>query len=191
MLGQLLVDSLLRPRRAAGRILSLPLSAQSLLEAAVLVSCTGTLVIHLAAQRIPELQQGEFASLTESPLMATFLNVVQIAIMAVAATWVGRRFGGTGEFHGAFALVVWYNLVSILLVAALFGAYLLAAPIALALGIAFCVWLIWAPVSFLAELHGFRNALVVLAGLLLTLLALFFALNVVAMLIAAAFQEVG
>jgi hypothetical protein len=157
----------------------------------VLVSCAGTLVIHLAAQKVPELQQGEFSGLTDSPLLATFLNVVQIGVMAAAATWVGRRFGGTGELSGALALVVWYNLVSLLLVAALFGAYLVAAPLALVLGLAFIYWLVWAPVCFLAELHGFSNALVVLAGLLLTMLALFFAINVVAMLFVSAFQELG
>ena len=191
MLARLLIDSLLRPHIAARRILDLPLSGRTLLEAAVLVSCAGTLVIHVAAQNVPELQQGELAGLTDSPLMATFLNVVQIALMALAATWVGQRFGGAGQFPGAFALVVWYNLVSMLLVAVLFGAYLLAAPLALLLGLAFCFWLVWAPVTFLAELHGFRNALVVLAGLLLTLLALFFAINVAAMLLVAAFQELG
>ena len=140
---------------------------------------------------MPALAGGEFGDLTGSPLLATVLNVVQIAAMAAAAVWVGRRFGGTGELSGAVALVVWYNFVSMILVAALLGAYLLAPSLALVLGLAFCFWLVWAPVSFVAELHGFANALVVLAGLLLTMLALFLAMNVVAMLVASAFRELG
>jgi Yip1-like protein len=191
MWGQLVIDSLLRPRAAARRILGMPLSALSLVEAAVLVSCGGTLVIYLAAHEVPALAGGEFGDLTGSPFLATVLNVVQIVAIAAAAVWVGRRFGGTGELSGAVALVVWYNFVSMILVAALLGAYLLAPLLALVLGLAFCFWLVWAPVSFVAELHGFANALVVLAGLLLTMLALFLAMNVVAMLVASAFREFG
>ncbi|HRO10153.1 YIP1 family protein [Amaricoccus sp.] len=190
MWGQLLIDSLIRPRAAGRRILGLQLSGQSLVEAAVLVSCVGTLVIHFAAEKVPELQ-GEFAGLTGSPLLATFLNVVQLGLMALAATWVGRRFGGTGELPGALALVIWYNFVAMLLVALLFGAYLIAPVIALPLGIAFIGWLVWAPVCFIAELHGFANPLVVLAGLVLTMLVLFFAVNFVAMLLIAAFGGIG
>ena len=191
MWGRLVIDSLVRPRTAARQVLAVPLPPASLVEGAVLVSCAGTLVIYLAAARIPELAGGEFAGLTGSPLLATVLNIVQIAVMAVAATWVGRRFGGTGTLSGAFLLVVWYNFVSMILVAVLLLAYLLLPPFALFLGLAFCFWLVWAPVSFITELHGFANALVVLAGLLLTVLALFFAINVVAMLLAAAFGELG
>jgi hypothetical protein len=76
-----------------------------------------------------------------------------------------------------------------LLVAVLLFAFMLAPPLALPLGLAFCFWLIWAPVAFIAELHGFANALVVLAGLLLTMLALFFAMNIVAMLVVSLFGE--
>jgi hypothetical protein len=187
MWGQLVIDSLLKPRLAARRILGLPLSAQSLVEGAVLVSCAGTLVIYLVVQMVPALRGGEFGDLTGSPLMATVLNVIQIAAMAAAATWVGRRFGGTGMLSGAIALVVWYNLVSMLLVAALLFAYLLSPLLALPLGLAFCVWLVWAPVAFIAELHGFANLLVVLAGLLLTLLAIYLTVNGTAMLVASAF----
>ena len=73
----------------------MPLPAQSLVEAAVLVSCAGTLVIYLAARKVPALAGGEFGDLTGSPLLATVLNVVQIVAMAAADRRVGRRFGGT------------------------------------------------------------------------------------------------
>jgi hypothetical protein len=187
MWGQLVIDSLLKPRVAARRILGMRLSARSLVEAAVLVSCAGTLVIYLVMRQVPALAQ--LGGLGGGPLLATALNVVQIALMAAAATWVGRRFGGTGMLSGAVALVVWYNLVSMILVAVLLFAFMLAPPLALPLGLAFCFWLIWAPVAFIAELHGFANALVVLAGLLLTMLALFFAMNIVAMLVVSLFGE--
>ena len=69
MWGRLVIDSLVRPRAAARRILAVPLPPASLAEGAVLVSCAGTLVIYLAAARIPELAAGEFAGLTGSPLL--------------------------------------------------------------------------------------------------------------------------
>jgi hypothetical protein len=191
MWREIIFDSLLRPRTAARRVIDARVPTPQLVEGAILVSCAGTLVIHLAAQKVPALAEGELAGLTGSPLLSTVLNVVQIAAMAVAATWVGRRFGGTGMLSGAVALVVWYNFVSMILVAVLLGAFLLAPPLALLLGLAFCIWLVWAPVAFIAELHGFASALVVLAGLLLTLLAFFFVMNVAATLLVPAVRELG
>ena len=190
MWGQLVIDSLLRPRAAARKIMDMRLSGQALIEGVVLVSCAGTLAIYLAVNRVPALAESEFVSLSGSPLLATVLSVAEIAALA-AVTWIGRRFGGTGDLSGAVALVVWYNLVAVILIAVLLVAYLLAPPLALMLLLAFFVWLIWAQVAFIAELHGFANALVVLAGLLLTMLAVFLAMNVVAMLVASAFRELG
>ena len=191
MWGQLVIDSVLRPRVAARHLLAMPLPGAAIVQAAVLVSCAGTMLVYLGAQAIPALAGSEIASLSNSPLLASLLNVLQIFVMAGVAARVGRLFGGTGTLSGAIALVTWYNLVSMILVAVLLLAFLLSAPLAFVLGIAFCFWLVWAPTVFLSELHGFASALVVFAGLLVTLLALYLALNVVAMLLSGLSPEMG
>jgi hypothetical protein len=187
--GELVIDSLKRPRLAARRILGLDLPADTLVQAATLVACGGTLLFYLAARVVPPPADAEFAAFVRRPLLATVLNLVQLGLMAALATWVGRLFGGVGSLAGATALVVWYNLVSLLLLALLLLAIVVLPPLGIVLAFAFCLWMVWVPANFVAELHSFQNAAVVFAGLLLTLLALFIVLNLAFMLLGLAPAE--
>ena len=48
MWGQLVIDSLMRPRAAARRLLALELAATQLLQAAVVVTCLGMVLGYVA-----------------------------------------------------------------------------------------------------------------------------------------------
>jgi hypothetical protein len=50
----------------------------------------------------------------------------------------------------------------------------LAPPLAAALAIATILWALWAFANFVAELHGFKNPALVLGGVILTSIVLFF-----------------
>jgi hypothetical protein len=170
MWRELLLDSLRRPRAAAQRVLRLNLPLPTLLQAAVVVACAGTLAVYAAARVIPPPAGADFARLAENPLLAAVLHLGDLALIAAVITWVGRLFGGTGKIAGAIALVIWFQAIMLLL----FGAMLLALatipPLALLLGIGLFVWTLWALASLVAELHGFENLVVVFAGTVLTVI---------------------
>lgn len=187
--GDLIRDSLVRPRAAARHILDLGLGREVLVPAALLVACLGTFVAYLAARVVPAPEGAQFAEFVASPVLATAMNLAQLAVMCWLAAWVGRLFGGQGTLAGAAALVIWYDLLSLLLVAALLLSIFLLPPLGFLLGLGFIVWLIWAPTAFLAELHGFRNGLVVFAGLVLAMVALLFLMTLVQHLLGVAPTE--
>lgn len=170
--GELIRHSLIQPRAAARTILGLGLGRETLVPAALLVACFGTLVAYGAAQVVPPPQNAQFAEFVASPILATAMNLCQLAVLIWLAAWVGQRFGGDGTLAGAAAVVIWYDLLSLVLVGILLTAIFLLPPLGVLLGIGFIVWLVWAPAAFVAELHGFRNALIVFGGIVLVMLAL-------------------
>lgn len=187
--GELIRHSLLRPRAAARTILGLGLGRAELGPAALLVACFGTLVAYGAAQVVPPPQNAQFAEFVASPIIATVMNLAQLAVLVWLAAWLGRLFGGQGTLAGAAALVIWYDLLSLVLVSLLLLAIFLLPPLGFLLGVGFIVWLIWAPAAFLAELHGFRNSLVVFGGMVLVMLGLLLLMGLVQSLLGVAPTE--
>jgi hypothetical protein len=174
MWGELLIDSLKRPRAAARRVLDARVPAPRLLEAAVLVAVVGVVLGYLALLLSPEALDVISAAVIHNPLLGA---AAQLAVMAVAVfltVRIGRLFGGTGTTHGALALVVWLNAVMVLIQAAQLLALAVLPPVATILAIATIFWALWAYANFVAELHGFQNPFVVLAVIILTTIVVFF-----------------
>jgi hypothetical protein len=180
MWGELLIDSLKRPRAAARRVLDAGVPAANLLEAAVLVAVVGVVLGYLALRMSPEALDVVSTAVIHHPLLGV---VAQLAVMAVAVfltVRLGRLFGGTGTMAGALAIVVWLNAVMVLIQAAQLVALAVVPPVATLLAIATIFWALWAFANFVAELHGFQNPFVVLAVIVLTTIVLFFGTAMIA-----------
>ena len=70
--------------------------------------------------------------------------------------------------------MVWLNAMMVLVQVVQLVALALFPPLAALLAIVTILWAFWAYANFVAELHGFRNALIVLGGVVLTAMVLFF-----------------
>ena len=191
MLGRLVIDSVLRPREAARRLFALGLSFEQLAQGALLVSCAGTVLVYAAGRLLPTTTGADFAQMASAPLLTAALSLVELAVLVALVTRVGRFFGGAGDMLGGFALVVWLNVVVLILLALVLLTALLVPPLALLMALAILVWMLWAPAQFVAELHGFQNAVVVLAGMVLAMLVLFLALNLLFAVLGIPPQEVS
>ena len=190
MWGQLVIDSLLRPRRAAREALDAGLPVNRLLEAAVLVSCVGMLLGYAALQLSPGAIDVTAAVLS-NPLLGTLAQLVIMAVIVVLTVRIGRFFGGTGDFSGALTLVVWLNTMMVLVQAVQLVALVLIPPLAAILAIVTILWAFWAYASFVAELHGFRNAAMVLGGVVVTAIVLFFGTAMLFAILGIAPQEMS
>lgn len=174
MWGELLIDSLRRPRVAARRVLDARVPAARLLEAAVLVAVTGVVLGYLALMLSPEALDVVSAAVIHNPLLGAGAQLAVMAVAVFLTVRVGRIFGGTGTTEGALALVVWLNAVMVVIQAAQLVALAVLPPVATILAVATIFWALWAFANFVAELHGFQNPFIVLAVVILTTIVVFF-----------------
>jgi hypothetical protein len=175
MWGELVVDSLLRPRRAARRILALGLPEAPLMQAAVIVACAGVVLGYLALRLRPDAVDIVSAAILGNPFAGAAAQLAIMAVIVVLTVQIGRLFGGTGHLTGALALVVWLNAMMVLIQAVQLVALAVVPPVAALLAIVTVFWALWTFANFVAELHGFHNPAIVLGAVVLTAIVLFFA----------------
>jgi hypothetical protein len=174
--GELIRDSLLRPRVAARRVLALGLPLDVLAMALAAVTATGMVFAYAAARLTGGGLDAMTAAILRAPLMGALLQLTIMAAVAIGAARIGRLFGGTGDVAGALTLVVWLNVMMLLAQVAQIVALVVLPPLAFFLAIATLLWLIWAFASFVAELHGFTNLAAVLGGVVVSMVIFFLAL---------------
>jgi hypothetical protein len=146
-----------------------------LVQAAVMVTCVGIVLGYLAVQLSPEAIDVVSAALLDNPLVGAALQLGAMALIAFLTARIGRLFGGSGELWGAVALVVWLNAMMVLIQAGQLAALAILPPLAAVLAIVTVFWALWAFANFVTELHGFQNPAIVLGGVVLSALVLFFA----------------
>ena len=178
MWGQLLIETLSRPREAAKRVLAAAPDVPVLVEAAVAVTCLGLVMGFLVGQLSPGVMDPVTQSVLRNPLAgAVFQFAALLGIVGVTA-FAGRMFGGVGDFRGALALVVWLNAAMLVLQAVQIGLMVVLPALAPIVALAALLWAIWAFAGFVAELHGFQNQAVVLGGVLVGMVGLFVTLSI-------------
>lgn len=173
-MGQLIIDSLVRPRDAARQVLSQRPSLSVLVEAAVAVTCVGMILAFLAGQFNPTALDPSTTFILSNPLVGAVFQLCVLAFAVLFTARVGRFFGGTGDTQGALTVIVWIDFVMVLIQATQIAALVILPPVATFLALAAVIWVVWALASFVAELHGFENMMVVLGGVILSLAVLFF-----------------
>jgi hypothetical protein len=171
MWRDLVIDTLVRPRAAAQRVLAATVPDAQLLQAAVL----GVVLGYLAVRLSPDAVDIVTAAVLGSPLIGAAAQLAAMAVVVFLTVRIGRLFGGTGSLHGALALVVWLNAVMVLIQAAQVVALALVPPVAAVIAVVTVFWAVWTYANFVAELHGFQNPFIVLGAVVLTTIVLFFA----------------
>lgn len=180
MLGQLIVESVFRPREAARTVLAQMPPPQMLLQAALAVTCVGMVLGYVAVLISGGPTDPVSAMLVRDPIIGA---AVQFAIMLMVAALtyrIGGLFGGTGSFAGALTVIIWLNFVMLAIQVVQIAAMLVVPPLAGLVALAAIFWLLWAFANFVLELHGFRSPFVVLGVSILSAIVLVFALSMVA-----------
>lgn len=189
MWGELISDSFLRPRVAARRVLAAAPEVPVLLQAAVLVTALGIILGFAAYRLAPDAIDQVSATVLASPLVGAAAELGVMAVVVMLTVRVGRLFGGLGDTRGALALVVWLNAMLVLLQGVQLVALAVLPVLAAAVAIVSIIWVLCAFACFVAELHGFRNAAVVLAGVVATSVVLMLGAAMLAAILGIAPQE--
>lgn len=185
MWSELFVDSLVRPRIAARRLLALELPGPVLLEAALLVTCLGMILGFVTIQLNPGALDAMTSLVLGNPLLGAGVQLGLLFFVTFLIVRVGRFFGGVGSSREALAVVVWLDAVMVCVQAAQVLALVLLPPLATLLALIAMFWVIWALASFVAELHGFPNTVLVFGGVVLTMTVVFFGMALVLALLGA------
>jgi hypothetical protein len=186
---KLVSDSLVSPREAARTVIALGLSRDLLIQAAAAVTAVAVILSYLAVLVRPGQADQVSAAILANPLLGAAVQFGIILIVAFVTARVGAMFGGRGNLDGAFAVIVWLNAMLVLIQAVQLGALIVLPPLAALIALATVVWLLWALANFVTELHGFQNPLFVLAGVILTIIVLFFGLAMILAILGVTPQE--
>ena len=180
MWGELLIESLLRPRLAARRLYALPIAPGTVVEVAAVVACLGILLGYAALVMTGGGIDPVSAAALAVPLLGAAIQLAVMAGIAFLTWWLGARFGGRGDALGAAKAVVWLNVVMLAFQAAQLVILPIAPPVAAFIAVATLFWLFWAYANFTAELHDFASPFMVLGVAVLTAVGLALALAAIA-----------
>lgn len=190
-IGQLLRmarDTVSNPRDGASTILRLGLPMQALWLAFALVivlsMLLGELVVVVMGAPDPNAMGG---AMTASPIVMGVIQGGFLVLVAHGMARIGQLFGGTGDFMGALALVVWLQFIFLVVQLLQLVALLILPPLAglvtiLAMGLFF-----WLLVNFIATLHGFQSLGLIFVATILTAFGFIFVMSLVLTVIGISF----
>jgi hypothetical protein len=184
-------ETLRDPRAAAKRIMAMDLEAGTLWQGLALV-----VVLSVIAAQVTALLSGAPAgggaeimlpAVLSSPLLMGFVQGALLVLMVFAVYWIGRTFGGGGRFEDSIALVTWLQFLLVCLQVVQGVATLILPPLAGLIGIAGLVLFFWLLTQFVTVMHGFDSPGMVFAMIVVSMLAIVFALSMVLALIGVLF----
>lgn len=160
--------SVQNPRAAARAVMQMRLpTSTGWLAIAVMVAVSAVLSA-VAFIVSPMADDPGMQELFGSPFRLALLQGVVLVSAVGLVHGVGRWFGGTGQLADALALMAWIEFLLILLQIVQIIALLALPPFAELLGLVGIGLSFWLMAHFVAELHGFKSAVMVFFGILAT-----------------------
>ena len=123
---------------------------------------------------------GLLAMLTGSPISMASIQVASAAFGAYMLAEVGRIFGGTGRFADALLAIGWIEAVMVALQSLQLVLTVVLPPLGALVGIATLLLAAYLMVALTMAVHGFRNPLLVVMGILGTVMLTSFLLSLLA-----------
>ena len=123
---------------------------------------------------------GVLGFLSASPISMASVQVVSAAFGAYLLAEVGRIFGGTGRFADALLAIGWIEAIMVALQTLQLVVTLVLPPFGALLGIAALLLAAYLMVALTMAVHGFRNPLLVVMGILGTVMLTSFLLSILA-----------
>ena len=128
----------------------------------------------------PGAEAGVLGFLSVSPISMASVQVVSAAFGAYLLAEVGRIFGGTGRFADALLAVGWIEAIMVALQTLQLAVTLVLPSLGALLGIAALLLAAYLMVALTMAVHGFRNPLLVVMGILGTVMLTSFLLSILA-----------
>lgn len=169
------------PRRAAALIMQAGLPDSARWAALVLMAAASAIVMSAVAAMSPTIGPDGEAVAMPGPFFWAGMVGFGMGVTALLVYGVGRWRGGRGSLPDAVLLVAWLQAVQLALVLVQMVLLVVMPPLAFLVEVASVVIFLWLLTNFVAELHGFRSAGMVLAGVIVTFVVMVLVMTVVLM----------
>jgi hypothetical protein len=173
-------QTLVAPRDAAARLLSLGLPAREGWLALAVMAVLNTLVYSLSLRLSPPTDpamMGMMAGAFNAPLIFAIFLFGALALTALVFTHAGRALGGVGTVGGMLVLLAWMQALRLMVQLGLLVLALIAPPLAGIVVIVAGLWGLYILMAFMAELHGFDSLWRAAGVIIIALVALVFGLR--------------
>lgn len=170
------------PMRGWAVLRAMPLTLADRWSLVLTTAALAAILSWLGAMLLPASVEsnGLFAALSRAPLTMAGVQVASAALGAFLLSEVGRMFGGTGRFPDALLAVGWVEAIMILLQAVQLMATVVLPPLGALIGIGTLVLAAYLIVAMTMAVHGFRNPLLVVLGIVGTVLVASFLMSIIA-----------
>lgn len=144
-------------------------SVRMQVESLILVAIVGTLLMVAMDRLGPGAAGPGTMLLTTAPLFLTVIQVAAMALIAALMFGVGRVFGGRGGFSDCLSTVIWLQAILMLFQIAQLVTWFVLPFLSFLVTMAALMAAAYLFISFIKEVHGFRNVFAVIIGVIVTL----------------------
>lgn len=156
-ISALILESLLAPRQAARKILSLGGGYRLALPAFGFVVAASVIASSLLSRVTPSSGNAEMDYLISQPLLLAAMQGLGTGLFSAVVVGLGRLMGGRGRLDQVILMLAWLDFLFLVLqfgmLVVLFAVPALASPVVLFAGAV----ALWVMASFIAEVHGFKS----------------------------------
>ncbi|MEE4119807.1 YIP1 family protein [Rhodovulum sp. 12E13] len=170
------------PQGAARRLVALDLPAPVLWQALVLVVALSAMAAQVSSLLLsggPAAEGEALLPFAQSPLLVGMIQGAILVIMVFAVHWIGRSFGGVGRIEDSIAAVTWLQFLLVCLQVVQLGVGFVSPALSGLVGLAGIVFFFWLLTQFVMAVHEFESAAMVFVMIVVSLLAIVFALSLV------------
>ncbi len=170
------------PQGAARRLVALDLPAPVLWQALVVVVALSAIAAQVSSLLLsggPAAEGEALLPFAESPLLVGLIQGAILVIMVFAVHWIGRSFGGVGRIEDSIAAVTWLQFLLVCLQVVQLGVGVVSPALSGLVGLAGIVFFFWLLTQFVMAVHEFESAAMVFVMIVVSLLAIVFALSLV------------
>ncbi|RME17845.1 MAG: YIP1 family protein [Alphaproteobacteria bacterium] len=170
------------PRKIAREVQSLDLPRPVLWQILALLLVASTFLGVLSGLLYP-VSAEELGPVLGNPIVNGITEASFTVLTVFAIYWIGGALGGTGTFDQALLTVIWLQFLLLIVELGVVTLGLFAPGLAVLLWVMGLVLAFWVLSHFIAEMHGFRSAGSVFAGILMLLLVMAVAMSALFMAI--------
>ncbi|WP_312530384.1 YIP1 family protein [Paracoccus sp. (in: a-proteobacteria)] len=179
-IGDLAILTVKEPMLGLRALQSLDLPVAARWMALVLAVALSTLLAGVVRLLFPVPVENSVSRLIAQPALLASIQFTAMVGSALLMTWVGRLFGGKGQFEDALLITAWIEMMLVGVQAVqvvLMVVFPASAPIMSILAFGLFLYL---TVMLTKALHGFQSAFLVILGFIGTMFVVGFALSFIA-----------
>lgn len=179
-IGDLAILTVKEPMLGLRALQSLDLPVAARWMALVLAVALSTLLAGVVRLLFPVPVENSVSRLIAQPALLASIQFAAMVGSALLMTWVGRLFGGKGQFEDALLITAWIEMMLVGVQAVqvvLMVVFPASAPIMSILAFGLFLYL---TVMLTKALHGFQSAFLVILGFIGTMFVVGFALSFIA-----------